>query len=77
MRSSTQPAGRSRYRRLRPALVMLPLAAMIAACGGSDDDDDDNGGSADLNARSAFVRGDIARTEYDGNADDLLTAEER
>ena len=55
-----------------PPAVALPLAAALAAllggCGGG------GGSSADLNLRPAFVRGEIATRDYDGAADDLLTA---
>lgn len=54
-----------------PTFAVAPLAALIASCGGGGGGD--SGSGADLNVRPAFVRGDITTSEYDGNADDLLT----
>ena len=51
---------------LKPSLSVLTAACLLAACGGGGDD-------AQTNAKPAGV-GPIARTTYDGNTDDLLTA---
>jgi len=53
--------------------MLLPLAVLIAG-GNAVAHDDEHGPRGLFNRLPAFIAGDVRVTEFDGNADDLLTA---
>jgi hydroxybutyrate-dimer hydrolase len=57
-----------------PTLVAGACAALLSACGGGSTSVVVGGGDYAVNTRPAFVAGTPATTQYDGTADDLLTA---